>query len=367
MSTLLNWLLIAVGIGGMFLILIGPHEAGHFLVAKLFKVRVIEFSIGAGTRLWSVTRGGTLYAIRLLPILGYVRMGGMEAGDFDQPDGFHSKHPLQRIAILAGGPVANFIVAILLVTGFQLTQLNNDPGKILSVVPEMPCSSTSTALCPTPAAQAGVQVGDRVRAVNGKPVDTPGAIQAEEKASPGQPIVLTGYHADGKPFTYMLKPVCTPDGGCLIGIGIGRLVSVQSAISEGVSFPYVAMRGIVQGLGDLVNGRVKGGLLGPQGLTGPIGIGAITAESVSQGPPTYVFLVALLSIALGFTNLLPLLALDGGRIVVVVVEWLRRRPFDRNSELNFQRWGLVALLALAAVISFLDIQRIATGQFPGVH
>ena len=81
----------------------------------------------------------------------------------------------------------------------------------------------------------------------------------------------------------------------------------------------------------------------------------------------YDHTLALLSVALGVTNLLPLLALDGGRIVVVIIEWLRRRPFDRNSELNFQRLGLVALIALAAVISFLDIQRIATGQFLGVH
>jgi regulator of sigma E protease len=70
---------------------------------------------------------------------------------------------------------------------------------------------------------------------------------------------------------------------------------------------------------------------------------------------------------LGVTNLLPLLALDGGRIVVVVVEWLRRRPFDRTTELSFQRWGLVALLGLAAIISFLDIQRLVSGSFPGVH
>src|SRR3982074_1944694 len=121
MSQLLTTLLYVVGVAGMFLLLIGPHEAGHFVFAKLFKVRVIEFSIGAGTKLWSVSRGGTLYALRLLPILGYVRMGGMEAGGFGQPDGFHSKHPLKRIAILAAGPVANFIVAILLITGFGLT------------------------------------------------------------------------------------------------------------------------------------------------------------------------------------------------------------------------------------------------------
>ena len=146
-----------------------------------------------------------------------------------------------------------------------------------------------------------------------------------------------------------------------------KLITVQSAVWDGITFPFVASVGIVQGLGSLIAGNIQGGLLGPKGLTGPIGIAAIASESVSQGPPTYIFLVALLSVALGFTNLLPLLALDGGRIVVVVIEWLRRRPFDRTSELNFQRWGLVALLALAAVISFLDIQRIATGQFPGVR
>jgi regulator of sigma E protease len=104
MSALLNDLLVVLGIAAMFLILIAPHEAGHFLLAKLFKVRVIEFSIGAGTKVVSFTRGGTLYALRALPILGYVRMGGMEAGDFSEPGGFHSKTPLQRIAILAGAP-----------------------------------------------------------------------------------------------------------------------------------------------------------------------------------------------------------------------------------------------------------------------
>ena len=356
MPNVLNWLLIAVGIAGMFLLLIAPHEAGHFLVAKLFKVRVIEFSIGAGTKVWSMTRGGTLYALRLLPILGYVRMGGMEAGDFEEPDGFHSKHPMKRIAILAGGPIANFLVAMLLISGFGLTQLNSDPSKIQRV------------LAGKPAALAGLQVGDSIRTVNGKPVTAPGFISSEENAHPGAPLVLTGVHPNGQPFTITVTPICDTPATCLIGVGVApRIVTVQSAVVDGVTFPFVAIGGIVSGLDALITGQVKGGLFGPSGLTGPIGIGAITAESVNQGPPTYIFLVALLSVALGFTNLLPLLALDGGRIVVVIIEWLRRKPFDRNSELNFQRWGLVALLALAAIISFLDIQRIATGQFTGVH
>src|SRR2546426_11724821 len=100
-------LLVVIAVAGMFLLLIAPHGAGHFALAKLFKVRVIEVSIGAGTKLWSTTRGGTLYAIRAIPVIGYVRMGGMEAGDFEDPSGFPHKEPGQRGLILAAAPAAN--------------------------------------------------------------------------------------------------------------------------------------------------------------------------------------------------------------------------------------------------------------------
>ncbi|GAC1670787.1 MAG: RIP metalloprotease RseP [Candidatus Dormibacteraceae bacterium] len=353
MNQVLTGLLYVVGIAGMFLLLIGPHEFGHFFFAKLFKVRVIEFSIGAGTKLWSTTRGGTLYAIRLLPILGYVRMGGMEAGDFEDPNGFHSKSAWKRIVILAGGPAANFLVAMLLITAVGLTQVNTDAGKVFNVQPG------------SPAAVAGLQAGDSIRTVNGKAYTKPGLIQQEEAAAPGSALTLAGVHSNGQPFTVQVTPICDPN--CHIGVGVPRkLMTTQSALATGVAFPFAATGEIVQGLWSLISGQVEGGLLGPKGLTGPIGIAAVTEQSVSQGPITYVFLVALLSVALGFTNLLPLLALDGGRIVVVLIEWLRRRPFDRTAEMNFQKWGLVALIALAAVISFLDIQRLATGQFLGI-
>jgi regulator of sigma E protease len=357
MSQLWTALLYVVGVGGMFLLLIAPHEGGHFLFAKLFKVRVIEFSVGAGTKLWSFTRGGTLYALRAFPILGYVRMGGMESGDFEAPNGFHSKPAWQRIVILAGGPAANFLVAMLLITGFGLTQLNTDPGKVFNVG------------AGSPAAKAGIQVGDSIRTVNGQPFKTPGLVGQLEQNAPGAPLTLSGVHANGRPFTYSVTPKCDAQGkNCLIGIGIPReLATAQSAVVNGVEFPFLAVGGIAKSLWSLISGQVPGGLLGSNGLTGPIGIADTAAQAVTQGPPTYILLVALLSVALGFTNLLPLLALDGGRIVVVLIEVVRRRPFDRTAELNLQRIGLVALLGIAVVITFLDIQRIATGQFPGLR
>ena len=351
----MNTLVVVLGIAGMFLLLIAPHEAGHFAFAKLFKVRVIEFSIGAGTKLWTATRGGTLYAIRALPILGYVRMGGMEAGDFEDPNGFHRKPAWQRLVILAAGPAANFVVAMLIITAVELTQVNTDPGKVLSVAGN------------SPAAAAGLKVGDSVRTVNGQTFSNPGLIRDEEDKNPGAPVALTGVHSDGKPFSYAITPACDAQNHCQIGIGLPRrLITWSNAVVDGVSFPFVAIGDIAKGLGQLITGDIPGGLLGPNGVTGPIGIAYVADQSVGLGFDTYLGFVALLSVALGFTNLLPFFALDGGRMVVVLLEVARRKPFDRTAELNIQRFGLVALLGLAAVISFLDIQRIATGQFPGL-
>ena len=351
----MDGILVVVGVGGMFLLLIAPHEAGHFAFAKLFGVRVIEFSIGAGARLWSTTRGGTLYAIRALPIMGYVRMGGMEGGDFEDANGFHHKAAWQRLVILAAGPAANFAVAMVLYTGLMLSQVNGDPGKVALVVPS------------SPAATAGFQAGDRLLTVEGKPITAPDQLRKAEEAAPNSSIVVTGVHASGQRFATVVTPKCDPIGKvCHMGLRVLPVITTQAALTEGVKFPFVAIANIVQGLSQLVTGQVPGGLFGPNGVTGPIGIADVAAQSVSLGPGTYIFFVALLSVALGFTNLLPILALDGGRMAIVLIEVLRRRPFDRAAELTFQRIGVAALIALAIFISALDVQRIATGQFPGL-
>src|SRR4029077_6387272 len=193
--------------------------------------------------------------------------------------------------------------------------------------------------------------------VNGQPVNAPGKIQEQEKAAPGVPLLLHGVHADGKPFSYVVTPVCDSTGtSCFIGISVQGLLSPQTAVTNGVSFPFLAIGGIAQGLDALITGQIPGGLFGSQGLAGPIGIAAITDQAVGRGPGDYVLLVAFLSVALGFTNLLPIPALDAGRTDVFALEGLCRRRFDRRSELNFERCVLAALLGLAALISFLDIQ-----------
>src|ERR671934_1064738 len=144
-----------VAIPVTFLLLVAPHEGGHFLLSKLFKVRVIEYSIFLGTKLWSATRGGTVYSLRLVPLGGYVRLGGMEPGDYDDPRGFHRKPAYQRILILLAGPAANFLVAALIMTGIYLGQVNDDPGKVAGV------------FNPSPAWSAGLRPGDSIKSVDG--------------------------------------------------------------------------------------------------------------------------------------------------------------------------------------------------------
>ncbi|HKC19125.1 MAG TPA: M50 family metallopeptidase, partial [Candidatus Dormibacteraeota bacterium] len=186
-----------------------------------------------------------------------------------------------------------------------------------------------------------------------------------ENAAPGQPLQLSGIHPDGRSFNVSVTPTCKTANDCQIGIGMPRrLVYWYTAAGDGVTFPFAAIGGLVSGLAQLVTGQVPGGILGPNGVTGPIGIGDVAQQAVGLGLDTYLGFVALLSVALGFTNLLPLLALDGGRVVVVLLEVVRRKPFNRAVELNVQRFGLVALLAIAVYISALDILRIASGQFP---
>jgi regulator of sigma E protease len=423
----------------LFLLLVVPHEGGHFAMAKLFGVHVREFSVGMGARLWSTVRSGTLYALRAFPLGGYVRLGGMEPDDYEDPNGFHTKPAYQRLLILLGGPAVNFIVATVLMTGVYLTQINDDPGKIVGIAqpgpayaqglrpgdsiqsvdgrpihasddirkaeaarPGQPLSfqvrrqDGSTFTTPissalvissdvlvaridddparvvgldqtSPAYAQGLRLNDSVRSVDGNPIRTADDIRSVEAARPGQSLTFQGRHQDGSPFTISITPTFIK-GAPLYQIGIRTQVfSASDALLSGVTFPLGATAAIGQGVWQVASGQVPGGFLGPSGVSGPIGFSYLAYNAASAGVTPYLVIAALLSMALGLTNLLPLPALDGGRIIVVLLEKVRGRPFDREREMAVQRAGLLALIALMALIAFFDVQRIATGQFPGMR
>src|SRR5918911_2875702 len=189
-----QWLFAVVVISATFLLLIAPHEGGHFAVAKLCRVRVIEFSIGMGPRLVSWVQRSTLYALRLLPVGGYVRLGGMEPGDYADPNGFHAKPAYQRILVLLAGPAVNFVAASLIITGIWLSQVDSDPGKIKGVEAN------------SPAATAGLQPGDSIQKVDGVDVHSSNDVRSVEQQHPGQPLTLVVKHSDGSVTTMTVQP-----------------------------------------------------------------------------------------------------------------------------------------------------------------
>jgi len=340
----------------LFLVLVIPHEAGHFAMAKAFGVRVREFSVGMGTRLWSRVRGGTLYALRAIPLGGYVQLGGMMPDDYEDPKGFHAKPAHQKLLILLAGAGVNFIVAMVLVTGVSFAQLNDDPGKVVKV------------FISSPAYTHGIRPGDSIRAVEGKAIRRPEDIRSAEDARPGQPLQFAVQRPNGGTYNAIITPSYSGDQKrYVIGIETAALVSPGQALTAGVTFPAFAATGFGQGIYQLATGQVPGGVFGPNGLSSFVGFGYLAYHAAAEGLITYLLIVAYLSMALGLTNLLPLPALDGGRILVVLLEKVRGRPFDREREQAIQRYGLVALIALIGVAVFLDVQRIATGQFPGLR
>ena len=242
MTQLVSWLVGALAVVGMFLLLIGPHEAGHFAFAKLFRVNVLEFSLGMGTRLWSATRKGTLYALRLLPIGGYVRLGGMEPGDYETPNGFHSKAAWQRILVLLAGPGVNFLMAALIVTGLAFTQLNASPGKVVAVV------------VPSPAYAAGIRPGDQIVSIDGRSNPNPQDVVDAVARHPGLPLAVTIRHPGGSVETLSLTPEFSKAyGHPILGLSTEGLFTPGDALITGVTFPYHTVIGIAGGIVELAS------------------------------------------------------------------------------------------------------------------
>ncbi|MGH7776343.1 MAG: site-2 protease family protein, partial [Candidatus Dormibacterales bacterium] len=199
----------------------------------------------------------------------------------------------------------------------------------------------------------------------------PQDIRRVEDSRPGQPLQLVVRRPDGATERLSVTPRFNRSTHQWeIGV-YSSVFSPGEALVSGVSFPYTASALIVHGIYQLATGQIAGGLLGPSGATGPIGIATVTYTSAAAGWTTWLTAVAFISVALGLTNLLPIPALDGGRILFVCVDGvasaLRGRPLDREREAQVNRVGAAVLLALIAFITYFDIQRLALHQFPGTH
>lgn len=361
-----------VGVLGIIVILgtiIFVHECGHFIVAKLSRMRVDEFAMGFGPALWSKKRGDTLYAIRAVPLGGYVRIAGMEPGEEQTPDGFFQKPFIPKFFTIAAGALMNFVLALVLmiVLGMAIGYpLKEGPAIIDGVQPK------------SPAATAGIKAGDMIVAIGDTQPITNASARDLIRQSDG-PIPLTlERQGQQRIVTVTPKIMETAD---IKGISIKRVqyrgigivistipqrVGVVRSIQEGW---YTVGRQIQFAAANVLfifSGQAKFSEVG-----GPVMVARasydVSKDALTSSTAMAAFLgqFALFSVLIGFFNLLPIPALDGGRLFSLVVEEGYQRvsgkQFDRNKEAMVHMVGMVLLLALVLLITVKDVWQLFKG------
>ncbi len=344
-------IIIAILIFG-FIILF--HEFGHFLFAKKFGVKVNEFCLGFGPRLVGFKKGDTDYCLRLLPFGGACVMEG-ESEDTDDERSFLKKPLWQRAIIVAGGPLFNFLLAYILSVVMIGTM-----GVELPVVSEV--------MEGYPAEEAGLEAGDRITKLGGYNVHIYNEIVVYNFFHAGEDTEVT-YVRDGERHTTTLVPQLDSESGrYLIGIiGSGERTRLNPFVTLGYSFfelkyqIYIA----AESIGMLLTGQV-----GVQDMSGPVGIvktiGDTYQQSLSSGALYVVMnlisITILLSANLGVMNLLPFPALDGGRLLIYLIEAITRKKVPEKVEAALNGVGFVLLMVLMVVVMGSDISKIVKGQ-----
>ncbi len=328
------------------------HELGHFTFAKIFKVKVHEFAMGMGPTLFKFKKGETKYALRLLPIGGFVSMEG-EDEESDIEGALCNKPAWQRFIIIAAGGVVNLIMGVIIVA-LMLSQMD------LIGLPEIHSFHENSV-----SSQYGLQVKDKIKKINGKNVyseyDLSFLMTRDEDGifdfvveRDGEKITLK----DVKFETYDNNGKLTIVYDFIIrGVEPTFLNVAKNAVKESVSIGRIVWISLL----DLVTGQY-----GLSDLSGPIGTVTYIADAAetAKQETDYSYLLAMLAmitINIGLFNLLPLPALDGGRLFFILIEMIFRKPVPRKYEGWVHAIGLVLLLVLMAVISFSDIWRLIKG------
>ncbi len=338
LTMLLTILLTTVSFIFVFGIIVLAHEFGHFITARMNGIKIHEFSLGMGPAVLKKQGPETLYSVRALPIGGYVKMEG-EDGESDDPRSFVQKKPWQRLIVLAAGATMNFILAYVLLV-------------IIIFSMGYPSNTVDQVLENSPAEAAGMTSGDTIVKINEEKIDSWEAIVENINNSEGQLLNIEVLR-DNKIVDIEVKPALDP-ADSVYRVGISPLAVKQIGKSiplAGKQFSTFFM-GIFQFFSQLGSGNVQGEVVGPVGIVNVIG------QASRAGFLNLLFIAAYISINLGIVNLLPFPALDGGRIVFVVIEMIIGRPIDREKEGYVHFVGFAILMALMVFLVFRDISNL---------
>ncbi len=336
----------------IFGLVVISHEFGHFLLAKANGIHVVEFSVGMGPKIFSFQKGDTVYALRLLPIGGACMFEGEDGLDAKEGEGSKGAFPNApvwgRISTVLAGPLFNFflgiIIALIMVQFIAITD-----NRVTEV------SEGS------PAEAAGLQAGDRILSLDGERTCIGSDITLFTLSTRGGPVEVR-YERDGQKYTTTLEPLYNAEEDrYLMGISLGEQAEVKGL--GNLKYAWYEMRYFVRAtfksLGMLIGGRV-----GREDVAGPVGIAVNVVGKTYEETRQYGWFTVLLNmmnitlmltVNLGILNLLPLPALDGGRLVFLLLEVFRGKPIPPEKEGMVHLAGLVFFLALMVVVFFNDL------------
>ncbi|MEE4241265.1 MAG: RIP metalloprotease RseP [Desulfopila sp.] len=355
MNTLFSFILV-LGL------LIFVHELGHFLIAKLFRVRVLKFSLGFGPKLFGRVIGETEYVVSALPLGGYVKMFGENPDEQNVPEddkkvSFAHKSVLQRFLIILAGPVFNLFFPVVLF--FFLFSVVGVPEQVettrIGVVNEG-----------SPAWNAGIQKGDVFLQIDGRPTEQWVDVLHGVKESGGEEMVIVLQRGEEvvevrvKPELDDAKNVFgeVVEERFMIGImkdnevrytSVGPLQALQDAFSQTWLFIYLTGMGLV---------KIFQQIIPASELGGPILIAQLAGEQMREGWINLTYFIGLLSVNLGILNLLPIPVLDGGHLVFLTVEAIRKKPMNERGQIIAQQIGLAVLGTLMIFVFYNDIARL---------
>ncbi len=320
----------------MFCVLIFIHELGHFVAAKASGVKVNQFALGMGPALFKFQKGETEYSLRLLPIGGYCAMEG-EDTESEDSRAFNNKPAWKKTIIVIAGSFMNLVLAVLLMT-IVVYHIGTATTTVASLVKD------------SPAIEAGIMEGDKILKIDGKEIKEWNDVSAVVAGTTENQVDLVVERKGSE--VALTSALVEQDGRKMIGISPTLEKSVSGALVNGPKATWNMTKSMYDILKQLFTGQVS-----TKELTGPVGIIYMVNETSKAGMINFLYLMALISLNLAIINMLPLPALDGGRLLFIIVRKFTGRAITDEMEGKIQTVGLLLLFALMIYVTWNDILR----------
>lgn len=346
-------LLIAIVIFGM---IIGIHEFGHFIVAKLHKIQVNQFAIGMGPRILHFQKGETEYSLRLFPIGGFCSMEGEDESS-DNPNAFEKKAIWRRMTVVLAGAIMNIILGFLLIAVLLCTS-QKVPSTVIAQFAQTTDATTGETTTAAESERSGLQVGDKIIAIDGSHIFSTTDLIYKLQTTDAKSFSVT-VKRDGEKIT--IDPVTFHNDNTegLLDFAVqGKSKNPVTVLSYAAKDTVATAKLIWMSLIELVSGKYSlQDLSGPVGTVSVIEQAASTGENVLERVQSVLNLTIFITVNVGVFNLLPIPGLDGSRFVFLLIEAVRRKPIPKEREAMVHFIGMAALFLLMILVTVQDVSR----------